>query len=148
MATNRGRIPANHPSPSKPAPVAYLRRSSSSKDGAGGRVSYDVQRAAVLDLARRHGDPEPELVTEWGLSGAAQAGVFGGTGRGGRRRAFGDLRERIAAGSVSALYAYSLSRLARSTRDLLDLAELCAGGGVPIRLAKEGDLDFATPHGR
>jgi hypothetical protein len=54
----------------------------------------------------------------------------------------------IAAGEVSALYSYSLSRLARSTRELLDLAEACAAAHVPIRLAKEGDLDFASPHGR
>ena len=140
--------PDRTPVPSQPIPVAYLRRSSASTQGGGGRVSLDVQTAAVNDLATRHGDPAPETIIEWGMSGAAAAGAFGGTGRGGRRVAFGALRDRVAAGGVSAIYAYSLSRLARSTRDLLDLAELCAGHGVPIRLAKEGDLDFASPHGR
>ena len=59
--------------------VAYLRRSS---DRNGGAESYEAQRAAVLELAKRDGDPEPELVVEWGRSGADA----GSTGRGGRRR--------------------------------------------------------------
>ena len=130
------------------APVAYLRRSSSSTNHGAGRISYAVQEASVLDMAQRHGDPQPELIVEWGVSGASATGSMGGTGRGGRRTAYHQLRQRIADGDVSALYAYSLSRLARSTRDLLDLAETCATAGVPVRLAKEGVLDFATPHGR
>lgn len=128
-------------------PVAYLRRSHAGPTN-GGRVSFDVQRAAVLEMAARRGDPEPELVVEWGLSGAAKAGTFGGTGRGGKRRAYHDLKERIEAGDVSALYAYSLSRLARSTGELLELAQLCTAHDVPIRLAKEGDIDGTTPSGR
>ncbi len=140
------RIAPHHPTGRRP--VAYLRRSSASTLPGSGRVSLDVQTAAVAELARRNGDETPETIVEWGVSGAAAAGSFGGTGRGGRRRAFHELRDRIAGGSVSAVYAYSLSRLARSTRDLLDLAELCADQSVPIRLAKEGDLDFASPHGR
>lgn len=130
-------------------PVAYLRRSGASNGNGNGRLSYDAQAAAVRELAHRHGDPDPDLVVEWGVSGAAApSGSGAGTGRGGQRRAYRTLRDRIEAGEVSALYAYSLSRLARSTRELLDLAESCAANGVPIRLAKEGALDFATPHGR
>lgn len=133
----------------KPRPFAYLRRSNAGGKGTGnGRVSFDVQRGAVLEMASRRGDPDPELVVEWGVSGASAAGTFGGTGRGGRRRAWHDLRDAIAEGRVSALYAYSLSRLARSTRELLDLAELCVAQSVPIRLAKEGDIDGTSPSGR
>ena len=47
--------------------VAYLRRSS---DRNGGAESYEAQKAAVLDLAKRNGEPEPELIVEWGRSGA------------------------------------------------------------------------------
>jgi DNA invertase Pin-like site-specific DNA recombinase len=129
-------------------PVAYLRRSNAGGHNGNGRVSFDVQREAVLALAARHGDPEPELIVEWGVSGAAAAGTFGGTGRGGKRKAYHELRQRIEGDQVSALYAYSLSRLARSTRALLDLAESCAAHGVSVRLAKEGDLDFESPTGR
>lgn len=129
-------------------PIAYLRRSSASTKENAGRVSYAVQESAVLELAGRNGDVEPEMIVEWGKSGAARSGAFGGTGRGGKRRAYAVLRERIKAGEVSVVYAYSLSRLARSTRELLDLAEACAEAGTRILLAKEGTLDFTSPHGR
>ena len=129
-------------------PFAYLRRSNAGGHNGSGRVSYDVQRQAVLDLAARHGDPEPELIVEWGVSGADKGGAFGGTGRGGRRRAYHDLRAAIADDRVSALYAYSLSRLARSTAELLDLAKLCVSRGTSIRLAKEGTIDNASATGR
>ena len=126
-------------------PVAYLRRSNASrpKDGNGGRgVSFEMQKTAVTDLAARHGDilDDADLLVDWGISGRHE--------RTAARKAYADLRERIAGGSVSALYAYSLSRLARSTRELLDLSEACASARVPVRLAKEGDLNFTTPHGR
>ena len=129
-------------------PVAYLRRSNASAHNGNGRVSFDVQRAEVLSMAARHGDGEPEMIVEWGVSGAAKSGAFGGTGRGGRRRSYHELRGAIEADRVSALYAYSLSRLARSTRELLDLAELCVSHRVPIRLAKEGDIDGTSASGR
>jgi DNA invertase Pin-like site-specific DNA recombinase len=111
-------------------------------------VSFDVQRSEVLTLATRHGDPEPELIVEWGVSGAAKMSAFGGTGRGGRRHAYHQLRASVEADQVSALYAYSLSRLARSTRELLDLTELCVAHNVPIHLAKEGDIIGTTASGR
>ncbi len=129
-------------------PIAYLRRSHAGTANGNGRVSFDVQRAAVIEMAAHRGDPEPELIVEWGLSGAAAVGAFGGTGRGGRRRGYLDLRAAIEGDQASAIYAYSLSRLARSTRELLDLAELCVAHGVPIRLAKEGDIDGTSPSGR
>jgi len=109
-----------------------------------------MQRSAVLALASSRGDGEPELLIESGVSGADRsgAGVLGGTGRGGRRTTYHQLRARIEADEVSALYAYSLSRLARSTRELLDLTEVCVAHSVPIRLAKEGDIDGRSPSGR
>ncbi len=121
--------------------VAYLRRSS---DRNGGAESYEAQKAAVLDLAKRHGEPEPELVVEWGRSGADA----GSTARGGKRRAWPKLRQRIRDGEVTALYSYSLSRLARSTRELLDVIEDCDRGGVPVVLAKEGPVNGNTASGK
>src|SRR5687768_17380100 len=129
-------------------PIAYLRRSGTATANGAGRISYAVQEKAVLDLAQQNGDVEPSIMVEWGRSGADKLAALGGTGRGGRRRQFDTLRERVASGSVSTIYAYSLSRLARSTRALLDLAELCAEHGTSIKLAKEGVIDFATPGGR
>ena len=121
--------------------VAYLRRSS---DRNGGAESYEAQKAAVLDLAKRNGEPEPELIVEWGRSGADA----GSTGRGGKRRAWPKLRQRIRDGEVTALYSYSLSRLARSTRELLDVIEDCDKAGVPVMLAKEGPINGSTASGK
>ncbi len=121
--------------------VAYLRRSSHRNVGA---ESYEAQKAAVLELAKRHGDEEPELIVEWGRSGADADS----TGRGGKRRAWPKLRQRIRDGEVTALYSYSLSRLARSTRELLDVMEDCDDAGVPVRLAKEGIVNGTTASGK
>ncbi len=129
-------------------PVAYLRRSSATRTSRSGRgrreghVSHEVQTAAVHALARQHGHElrADDVLEDWGVSGRRE--------RTQQRRAYLVLRERIRAGQVSALYAYSLSRLARSTRELLDLAEACDAASVPIRLAKEGEPDIATSHGR
>lgn len=128
-------------------PVAYIRKSKVNPNGHA--LSWEVQEAQVRDLAARNGDGDRlTLLSDWGTSGAAAASAFGGTGRGGKRKVWGQLVEMIDAGQVSALYAYSLSRLARSTRELLDLAERCARSGVVVRLAVEGTLDFTTAHGR
>ena len=118
-------------------PVAYLRKSKVTSDR---HVSWDVQEEEVRALAARHGDSGLLLLSDWSKSGRA-AKIRS-------RSEYARLRSMIVGGEVAALYSYSLSRLARSTRELLDLAEACATARVPIRLAKEGDLDFATPHGR
>jgi DNA invertase Pin-like site-specific DNA recombinase len=130
-------------------PTAYLRRSNTTKetDETGkakrsGHLSYAMQEDAVRDLAAKNGDvlADDDMLVDWGISGRQD--------RTAQRKGYRTLRDRLADGQVSALYAYSLSRLARSTRELLDLAETCANANVPIRLAKEGTLDFASPHGR
>lgn len=126
--------------------VAYIRKSKLNPNGHG--LSWEVQESQVRQLAAKHGNPEIEIVTDWGASGAAAAGAFGGTSRGGKRRAWQQLLVAIDAGEISTLYAYSLSRLARSTKELLELAERCAKAHVVIRLAKEGELDWTSPHGR
>ena len=117
--------------------VTYLRKSKVTSDR---HVSWDVQEEEVRALAARHGEPDLVLLSDWSKSGR-EAKVRS-------RIAYARLRAMISAGEVGSLYSYSLSRLARSTKELLDLAEACAAARVPIRLAKEGDLDFGTPHGR
>jgi DNA invertase Pin-like site-specific DNA recombinase len=123
--------------------LAYIRRSAP-----GASLSYAEQRDAVTALAARHGNTTLDELVENGRSGADAKSAFGGTGRGGNRRAYRDLRERIAQGGVSVVYAYNLSRLARSTRELLDLAEACADTGTVLRTVKEGEQNFTTPSGR
>jgi DNA invertase Pin-like site-specific DNA recombinase len=123
--------------------VVYIRRSAP-----GASLSYEEQRTAVRALAARHGDTDPIELVDAGKSGADARGAFGGTGRGGRRVAYHELRDRIAAGEVSAVYVYNLSRLARSTRTLLDIAELMAKHGTVLHSVKEGTQDFMSPTGR
>jgi hypothetical protein len=54
----------------------------------------------------------------------------------------------VEADQVSALYAYSLSRLSRSISDFANLAELCIEHKVPMRLAADQNLDFTSASGR
>jgi DNA invertase Pin-like site-specific DNA recombinase len=118
-------------------PVAYIRKS---VVHVGARtMSWEVQEGEVRAMAERYGDKDLTILSDWGKSGRK-----GAAGRAGYR----DLIERIEAGKVSAVYAYSLSRLSRSLADYAALAALCATKKVPIRLAKEGEQDFASPHGR
>lgn len=127
--------------------VAYIRKSKANPNGH--TLSWEVQEAQVRELAERHGEgAELLILSDWGSSGAAAAGALGGTGRGGKRKVWAHLVQMIEERQVTSLYAYSLSRLARSTRELLDLAERCANADVVVRLAKEGTLDFRSAHGR
>ena len=122
-------------------PFAYLRKSVV-KD-ATREVSHDVQLAAVKDLAKRHGDNGDRLVilTDWDVSGSAKAL---------HRRMSGDygkLIEAITSGECSALYSYSLSRLGRSTQEVLRLFDLCATHDVPVRLSAD-PIDTSTAMGK
>lgn len=95
----------------------------------------------MLDLARHHGDAETlEFFSDWNRSGREEKTHL--------RADYRRLLAEIDAGRVSVVYGYSLSRLARSLREYAGFAELCRDHGVPIRLAKEGEFDYTSPHGR
>jgi DNA invertase Pin-like site-specific DNA recombinase len=118
-------------------PVGYLRKSRVTSDHS---VSWEVQEAAIRELAGQHGQVEGlVLLSDWNKSGRRD-----GNGRPGYR----ELIERIEADEVAALYSYSLSRLSRSLADFAKLVELCRAHGVPIRLAADRHLDFDTASGR
>ena len=117
--------------------MGYLRKSKVSSDR---HVSWELQEAQIRDLATKHGDTELELLSDWGRSGRGEKRHL--------RPEYLRLRELITAGEVSVLYAYSLSRLSRSLRDYADLAELCRDHRVTIRLAKEGEFNYASASGR
>lgn len=118
-------------------PAAYLRRSSATKlcppdcarvhthrltDRNAGNSSRELQEAAV----RRMAGADVTLYVDWGISGRKDA-----------RPEYQRLKAAIRAGQVSSLCAYSLSRLGRNTRELLDLVALCRDRGVPIRTEVE-----------
>lgn len=117
--------------------VAYLRKSKVTSDR---HVSWEVQEAEVRSLAARHGDHDLELLSDWSVSGRATKTH--------RRKEYARLRERIAAGEVSTVYSYSLSRLSRSLTEYASFAALCEAHGVRVRLCKEGEFDYSTASGR
>lgn len=118
-------------------PVAYLRKSTVTSDR---HVSWEIQEQEIRDLAGRHGDTDLLVLSDWSKSGrGAKVHLRGEYAR---------LRALISADQVSAVYSYSLSRLSRSLGDYIALAELCRDHKVPIRLAKEGALDYSTTAGK
>jgi DNA invertase Pin-like site-specific DNA recombinase len=122
-------------------PVAYLRRSR--VDAARpGVISYEQQLQAVRRLAAEHGDdPDRLLILEdWGKSGRAEKQRA--------RGAFTRLEALIDTGEASAVYSYSISRLARSIEVLSRLARLCEQRGVPIRCAYGHSPDVSSATGR
>jgi DNA invertase Pin-like site-specific DNA recombinase len=118
-------------------PAAYLRKSRVNSDR---HLSWEVQESEIRALAGKHGDADLMLFSDWGRSGRGEKLRH--------RKEYARLLEMIGAGKVSAVYGYSMSRLSRSLVDYVRLAELCRDHVVPIRLAKEGELDYTTPHGR
>lgn len=118
-------------------PVAYLRKSKVTSDR---HVSWEVQEQDVRSLASQHGDDDLLVLSDWSRSGREAKTRF--------RKDYLRLKEMVAADGVSVLYSYSLSRLARSLKEYVELAELCQAHGVVIRLAKEGSLDYSTVAGK
>src|SRR3954449_8490660 len=118
---------------------AYMRKSSVrdfAKD-----VAPETQEREVRGLAARHGDRDDALVmlADWDVSGRGQF----------TKKRVGYLRlvNEIESGHCSAVYSYSLSRLARSAAELAKLFDLCKARGVPIRLVADV-VDTSTASGR
>ncbi len=116
---------------------AYLRKSVARQDDP--HNSAEAQEAAVRGLAERHGDSDGLVIlSDWNVSGRL--------GRA-KRPGFDQLWQAIENGTCTAVYSYSMSRLARSVSELLRLFETCAERHVPIRL--EADvIDTSTASGR
>src|SRR5680860_31999 len=117
---------------------AYLRKSSVHDPTR--EVSYEVQEAAVRELAKRHGDSGKSLtiLSDWNISG-----------RKGRdqRPGYSQLLDAIEDGRCSAVYSYSLSRLGRSLPELARLIEDCEKRRIPVRLSVDA-VDTSTASGR
>lgn len=118
-------------------PVAYLRKSRVTV-ASPGEMSHEAQLAAVRELAARHGDPEPLILSDWSRSGR----------KGARSRpGYAEMLRMIESGEASAVYSYSLSRLSRSVRDFAALVEVAQAHDVPVRLAKD-TMNLGTASGR
>jgi DNA invertase Pin-like site-specific DNA recombinase len=111
--------------------AAYIRRSSVSVDSPG-EASREAQLTAVRSLCGE----DVRVFTDWGVSGLKAD-----------RPEYVKLKAAIVAGEIGSVCAYSLSRLGRSARELLDFVELCQSRGVVIRTSVES-LDTSTAMGR
>ncbi|MEA2518780.1 MAG: site-specific recombinase [Chloroflexota bacterium] len=111
--------------------AAYLRRSSVTGERPGD-ASREAQEAAVRRLC---GD-DVVLYVDWGITGSGKK----------RRPEYDRLKADIAAGKIESVCAYSLSRLGRSTKELLDFVELCKAHGTTVATAVE-HLDTAGAMG-
>jgi DNA invertase Pin-like site-specific DNA recombinase len=118
-------------------PYAYLRKSRVFRDQEA--ISPEMQLAAAEQYAAGFGDANLVVLTDMNVSGRKDRR---------KRPGFDTLLTAIEAGEVSAVYSYSLSRLSRSVRDIMALADLCKAHGVPIRLARDTDPDPTTATGR
>jgi DNA invertase Pin-like site-specific DNA recombinase len=118
-------------------PVAYLRKSRVTTDR---HVSWEVQESKIRELATIRGDAADLLI----LSDWNKSGTKGAAGRPGYRR----LLEMIAAGEVSAVYAYSLSRLGRSVPELRRVTDLCVKHGVPVVFADGEPREVTSTWGK
>ncbi len=116
---------------------AYLRKSVVRQDDP--KNSAEAQEAAVRAMAGRYGDGDGlRILSDWDKSGR-----LGRAGRPG----YDALWRAIEDGSCTALYSYSMSRLARSVAELLRLFEACTERHIPIRLESDV-IDTATASGR
>lgn len=112
-------------------PVAYIRKSRVTSDRT---VSWQVQEAAVRELAAQHGDSDLIILSDWSKSGRKTDG----------RPGYARLVEMIESGDATAVYAYSLSRLSRSMSDYSKLVETATARDIPIRLHVEKHLSIET----
>jgi DNA invertase Pin-like site-specific DNA recombinase len=116
---------------------AYLRKSVVRQDDPAN--SAEAQEKAVRAIAARHGDSDSlVLLSDWDKSGKL--------GRS-KRPGYDALWQAIESGTATAVYSYSMSRLARSVSELTKLFETCAAKSIPVRL--EADVvDTSTASGR
>ena len=112
-------------------PVAYIRRSARSRSDPGD-LSREFQTAAVRELANGDGARLRIIDADWGRSAS--------TDKTDQRVAFLALLEAVEHGKVSALYAYSTDRLARSVEWAARLLNACRRAGTVI-VTSEGRFE-------
>lgn len=123
------------------AAIGYLRRSrvDARRQGA---ISHEQQVEAIKALAIRENDDPDAIVwiEDWGKSGAIDKQHL--------RRGFAALEAAVKSGRTTTVYAYNMSRLARSLETLARLAHLCEEHGVRIRCADGHSPDVGDATGR
>jgi len=117
--------------------VGYVRRSSVSADNPG-EASREVQEQAIARLAGAFSPGEEVVVhVDWGISGGRDD-----------RPGYVAMKQAIESGEVSAVYAYSLSRLGRRAAELDAFFTLCKVHDVRVTTQAEGALSATTAMGQ
>lgn len=101
-------------------------------------LSPETQEAAIRGLAARNGDDDVVILSDLDVSGKK--------GRS-QRRGWDELLSAVEGGEATAVYAYSLSRFARSVSQLADFFELCDARRVPIRVERD-HIDTSSATGK
>jgi DNA invertase Pin-like site-specific DNA recombinase len=101
-------------------------------------LSPETQEAAIRALAARHGDDDVVILSDLDISGKKDRT---------KRRGWNELLRAVEEGETSAIYAYSLSRFARSVSELAEFFELCDLHRVPVRIDRD-HIDTSTATGK
>jgi DNA invertase Pin-like site-specific DNA recombinase len=100
-------------------------------------LSPEMQEAAIRGLAARHGDDDVIILSDLDVSGKKDRT---------RRHGWDELWLAVENGDATAVYAYSLSRFARSVKQLSDFFTMCADRRVPVRMDRDS-VDTSTATG-
>lgn len=101
-------------------------------------LSPETQEAAIRDLAGRHGDDDVEILSDLDVSGKKDRT---------RRPGWNELLRAVEGGDATAVYAYSLSRFARSVSQLAEFFDLCERQRVAVRIERD-HIDTSTATGK
>lgn len=101
-------------------------------------LSPAMQDGAIRALAARHGDEEVVILSDLDVSGKKDRT---------QRRGWDELLTAVETGEATAVYAYSLSRFARSVFQLSGFFETCARLRVPVRVDRDA-IDTSTASGK
>src|SRR3954469_23272532 len=97
-------------------------------------LSPEMQEAAIRKLAESNGDADVVILSDLDVSGRK--------GRA-RRPGWDELLRAVEDGEATSVYAYSLSRFARSVAQLADFFELCEKRKIRIRVDRD-QIDTST----
>jgi DNA invertase Pin-like site-specific DNA recombinase len=101
-------------------------------------LSPETQEAAIRGLAERHGDDDVVILSDLDVSGKKDRT---------RRPGWDELLRAVEDGDASAVYAYSLSRFARSVSQLAAFFDLCEQKRVAVRIERD-HIDTSTATGK
>jgi DNA invertase Pin-like site-specific DNA recombinase len=101
-------------------------------------LSSETQEAAIRALAGRNGDDDVVILSDLDVSGKKDRT---------KRPGWNELLHAVEEGDVNAVYAYSLSRFARSVSQLAEFFELCDRQHVAVRIERD-HIDTSTATGK